>query len=57
MSLKILYQHPQRPDEAGLVVVSDRAKAADVEVQLENRGFVIIEIVPAPLSKSHHQSD
>jgi hypothetical protein len=57
MSLRIRYRHPQRPDEAGLALVLDQAKAAEVKEQLENRGFVIIDVTPAPVAKGHHQSD
>ena len=57
MSLKILYRHPQRPDEAGMVVVPDRAKAEEMKDQLENRGFLIIEIATVPSAKARHQSD
>ena len=57
MSLTILYQHPQRPDEAGVVLVPDRAKAAEIKDQLENRGFLIIDIVTAPFTKSNYRSD
>jgi len=44
MSLTILYRHPQRPDEAGVVVVPDQAEAAEIKDRLENRGFLVIEI-------------
>ena len=57
MSLTIMYRHPQRPDEAGVVVVPDRAKAAEMKDQLENRGFLVIEIATAPFARAHHQSD
>jgi hypothetical protein len=57
MSLTIMYRHPQRPDEAGVVVVPDKAKAAEMKDQLENRGFLIIEIATAPFAKAHHQSE
>jgi hypothetical protein len=57
MSLTILYRHPQRPDEAGVVVVPDRAKAAEMKGQLEHRGFLIVEIRTAPFAKGHSQSD
>jgi hypothetical protein len=57
MSLTILYRHPQRPDEAGMVVVPDRAKAAEVKDQLENRGFLVIAITPATFAKARDQSD
>ncbi len=55
MSLTIMYRHPQRPDEAGVVVVSDKAKAEEVKDQLENRGFLIIEIATAPFAKANYQ--
>ena len=57
MSLTIVYRHPQRPDEAGVVLVPDRAKAAEMKDQLENRGFLVIEIATASFTKARHQSD
>jgi hypothetical protein len=57
MSLTIMYRHPQRPDEAGVAVVANRAKATEVKDQLENRGFLVIEIAIAPFAKDRHQSD
>jgi hypothetical protein len=57
MSFTILYRHPKRPDEAGVVVVSDRAKAAEMKNQLENRGFLVSEIATARFAKANHQSD
>jgi hypothetical protein len=57
MSLTIVYRHPQRPDEAGVVLVPDRAKAAEMKDQLENRGFLVIEIATAPFATARHQSD
>jgi N-dimethylarginine dimethylaminohydrolase len=57
MSLTIAYRHPQRPDEAGVVLVPDRAKAAEMKDQLENRGFLVIEIATASFTKARHQSD
>jgi hypothetical protein len=56
--LTILYQHPQRPHEAGVVIVPDRAKATEVKDQLENRGFLIIKTETPPFAKAiHDQSD
>jgi hypothetical protein len=52
VSLTILYRHPHRPDEAGMTVVADRAKAAAMTIQLELRGFQIIKIVPAAYAKT-----
>jgi hypothetical protein len=57
MSLTIMYRHPKRPDEAGVVVVPDRAKAAEVKDQLENLGFLVVAIATAPFAKAHNQSD
>ena len=51
MSLTILYRHPQRPDEAGMTLVADQAKAAAMQDQLERRGFRVIAIVTAPFAK------
>jgi hypothetical protein len=57
MSLTILYRHPQRPGEAGMVVVPDWVKAAEMREQLEDRGFLIVQIAPAPFAKARYQSD
>ena len=57
MSVTIHYRHPQRPDEAGVTVVSGRKEAAAIKDQLENRGYLVIEISTASFSKSLHQSD
>lgn len=57
MSLTITYRHPKRPDEAGVVVVPDRTKAAEVKDQLETRGFLVVAIATAPFAKASHQSD
>jgi hypothetical protein len=56
--LTTFYQHPRRPDEAGMTVVTSHANAAAMKDQLENRGFLIIKIETAPLAKAmHDQSD
>lgn len=47
MSLTILYRHPRRPDEAGMTVVADHAKAIAMKDQLEHRGYLVIEILTA----------
>jgi hypothetical protein len=52
VSLTILYRHPRRPDEAGMTVVADQAKATAMRTQLELRGFQIIKIVPAAYTKT-----
>jgi hypothetical protein len=57
MSLTISYRHPQRTDEAGVVVVADRAKAEEMKDQLENRGFLVIEIATASFARARHQAD
>ena len=51
MSLTILYRHPGRPDEAGMTVVADQAKAAAMKDQLERRGYLIIKIATAIFAK------
>jgi hypothetical protein len=43
--------------EAGVVVVPDWAKASEMKRQLENRGFLIVEIVTAPFARDIRQSD
>jgi hypothetical protein len=56
--LTIFYQHPQRPDEAGMTFVTGHANAAAMKDQLENRGFLVIKIETAPFAKAmHDQSD
>jgi hypothetical protein len=57
MRLTIMYRHPQRPDEAGMVIVPDKAKAAEVKDRLENRGFLIIETATTPFAKANYRSD
>jgi hypothetical protein len=51
VSLTILYRHPRRPDEAGMTVVADQAKAVAVKDELEHRGYLIVKIVTAPFAK------
>ena len=51
MSLTILYRHPGRPDEAGMTVVADQAKATAMKEQLEHRGYLVIKIVTATFSR------
>jgi hypothetical protein len=43
VSLTILYRHPRRPDEAGMTVVGDQAKAVAMKDQLEHRGYLVIQ--------------
>ncbi len=52
MSLTIQYRNPRRPDEAGISVVADQAKAAAMKDQLEHRGYLVITIVPATFVKA-----
>jgi hypothetical protein len=52
-----MYRHPRRPDEAGVVVVPDQAKAAEIKDRLENRGFLVVEIATAPFAKANCLSD
>ena len=51
MSLTILYRHPRRPDEAGMTVVADQAKAIAMKDQLEHRGYLVIKILSATFAK------
>jgi hypothetical protein len=51
VSLTILYRHPRRPDEAGMTVVGDQAKATAARDQLEDRGYLVIKIVTATFAK------
>jgi hypothetical protein len=52
VSLTILYRHPRRPDEAGMTVVADQAKAIAMKDQLEHRGYLVIEIQTATFAKT-----
>jgi len=52
VSLTILYRHPRRPDEAGMSVVADQAKATAMKDQLEHRGYLIVKIVTATFAKA-----
>ena len=52
MSLMILYRHPRRPEEAGMVVVPDQAKVVEMKAQLENRGFQVLKVETAPFAKA-----
>jgi hypothetical protein len=47
MSLKILYQNPRRPGEAGVKLVPDQSQRAAEKEILEGLGFTVIEITPA----------
>jgi hypothetical protein len=51
VSLTILYRHPRRPDEAGMTVVADQAKAIAMKDQLEHRGYLVIKILSATFAK------
>jgi hypothetical protein len=51
VSLTILYRHPRRPDEAGMTVVADQAKAIAMKDQLEHRGYLVIKILGATFAK------
>lgn len=52
MSLTILYRHVLRPDEAGMTIVADQAKAAATKAQLERRGYLVIKILTATFAKA-----
>jgi hypothetical protein len=44
MALTILYRHPDRPYEAGMIMISAQAKVAEMVDHLEKRGFVVEKI-------------
>jgi len=48
MPLKIVYQNPRRPGEAGVRIVQDEQQAEAQKKLLEARGFVVIEITILP---------
>jgi hypothetical protein len=52
VSLTILYRNPRRPDEAGMTVVGDQAKAKAMKDQLEHRGYLVLKIVTATFAKA-----
>jgi hypothetical protein len=55
MSLTIRYRNPQRPDEAGMIVVADQVKAEETKNRLEGQGFEVIEVATAPFFKAPKQ--
>ena len=57
MSFTILYRHKQRPDETGMTLVSNQSKASEMKDQLEDRGFLIIKIAPAPFANARNRAD
>jgi hypothetical protein len=44
MTLTILYRHRDRPDEAGMTMISAQERVAAMVDQLEKRGFVVDKI-------------
>jgi hypothetical protein len=52
VSFTILYRHPRRPDEAGMTVVADQAKAAVATGELEHRGYLVLKVVTATFAKA-----
>jgi hypothetical protein len=45
---KILYRHPRRSDETGIVIVPDQAHVTATKHRLEKRGYLVIKIDTAP---------
>jgi hypothetical protein len=45
----ILYRHPHRPDEAGITVVADEARAVVMQDRLEKQGFMVTKIVESEM--------
>ena len=56
MRAKILYRHPRRPDEAGIVIVPDQAQATEIKDQLEQRGYLVLKIDTVPNIPAYLQS-
>jgi hypothetical protein len=54
---KILYRHPRRPDEAGILIVPDQAQATEMKDQLEKHGYLVLKIDTAPNVLAYHQYD
>jgi hypothetical protein len=44
----ISYQHPLRPDEAGVKFVCDETEAALEKLRLESRGYVVGRVAQSP---------
>jgi hypothetical protein len=44
MALTILYRHRDRPDEAGMTMISSNEQIAVIVGKLEKRGFVVDRI-------------
>ena len=52
MALTILYHNPERPNEAGMTMITDRTVTTEVIRQLEKRGFVVDKITARPSPKT-----
>lgn len=44
MAWLILYQHPLRPDEAGVKSVRDQSEVAEEKLRLESSGYVVVTV-------------
>jgi hypothetical protein len=44
MAWLILYQHPLRPDEAGVKSVRDQSAVAEERSRLESSGYVVVTV-------------
>lgn len=51
MGLKILYRNALKPGEAGMKLVPDQLRAAEMK-RLEGLGFIVIEITSAPVARA-----
>jgi hypothetical protein len=47
VSVTILYRHPKRPDEAGMMVVASQAQVQATTERLEQRGFRVEKVEDA----------
>jgi hypothetical protein len=51
VTLTILYRHPRRSDEAGMVIVPEQAQVAAMKDRLEKSGYTVIKIVTGTVSE------
>ena len=47
----ILYRHPLRSDEAGVAIIPDLENLAAMKDRLEDRGYMVIEIVSGTVAE------
>jgi hypothetical protein len=57
MTLTILYRHRDRPDEAGMIMISSQAEVTARVNQLEKRGFVVDKITARSVTRTAAAAD